>query len=163
MLWLVHHDTKPIVGQHDSRRRPQRASGGGVFSIADNPIAVDHVDDDTRLLVPTAFKFCEAPEPITVTLQSGDGWLRLHAETGTAQNSKEFELHARIIEALKANPQQSGAALQKALKVRQMRNIRTGNIACKRCNIEAASCLVGDMAVCAACKQKSIRARMRSR
>src|SRR5207253_6557996 len=37
-VWLVHHDVKPVVGQHDSRRRPQRASGGGVFSIADNPI-----------------------------------------------------------------------------------------------------------------------------
>ena len=50
-----------------------------------------------------------------------------------------------------------------ALKLRRMRNIRTGDITCKRCNIEPASCLVGDLAICATCKQKALRARMRSR
>jgi hypothetical protein len=118
-IWLVHHDTKPIVGQHDSRRRPHRASGGGVFSIADNPINVDHVDGDTRLLVPTAFKFCEAPEPVTVTLQCGGGWMRLVGTTGAATTPDRLELHTRIVEALKARPSRSGADLQKHLRVRR--------------------------------------------
>jgi len=49
------------------------------------------------------------------------------------------------------------------LALRRMKNIRTGDITCKRCNIEPASCLVGDVAICTTCKQKSVRARMRAR
>jgi RecA-family ATPase len=65
---IVHHHTKPGE-KPDQRRRPQRASGGGIFSIADAPIHVETIDQNRRLLVPTAFKFCADPAPITLTLE----------------------------------------------------------------------------------------------
>jgi hypothetical protein len=48
------------------------------------------------------------------------------------------------------------------IALKRMALLKTGAIPCKRCNIEAASCLVGDVAVCGACKQKNEAARMRS-
>jgi RecA-family ATPase len=55
---LVHHDTKPRNdGKPDGRARAQRASGGGLFSIADAPIHVERVDEESSLLVPNLWKF----------------------------------------------------------------------------------------------------------
>ncbi|PWT80445.1 MAG: hypothetical protein C5B57_12200 [Blastocatellia bacterium] len=77
VVLIVHHDVKPQAAGTDRRRRPQRASGGGIFSIADSPISVERVDDSRRLLVPCAFKFAADPPSVTVRLERGPGWLRL--------------------------------------------------------------------------------------
>src|SRR5262249_29446558 len=77
---IVHHDTKPPVNAAEQRRRPQRASGGGIFSIADSPIHVDRVDEQRRMLVPCAFKFAADPPAVTVRLEQGPDWLKLVGE-----------------------------------------------------------------------------------
>jgi hypothetical protein len=43
---LSHHDTKPLVGQRETRQRPQRVSGGAMFSIADAPIHCERIGED---------------------------------------------------------------------------------------------------------------------
>jgi hypothetical protein len=42
---LVHHDVKPLAGKPDDRARPQRASGGGIFSVAEAPIHAELIGD----------------------------------------------------------------------------------------------------------------------
>jgi hypothetical protein len=119
-IFAVHHDTKPLVGVVDGRRRPQRASGGAVFSIADSPIGIDPLADGRRLLRPTAWKFCEDPQAILLAIESGDGWLRLAGtDTDGATTGADAEAGGRILAFLAANPRASGTAIQKGVKVRK--------------------------------------------
>jgi hypothetical protein len=104
---MVHHDTKP-GDKPDTRRRPQKASGGGIFSIADAPIAVEPLDEHSRLLVPTAFKFSADPPPVAVRLHSGPGWLRLEGAEHAAQNDHAV-LDARILTFLSHSPYTYGS------------------------------------------------------
>ena len=61
---LAHHDTKPRNdGKTDDRPRAQRASGGGIFSIADAPIHVERVNEESSLLVPNLWKFSTDHRP----------------------------------------------------------------------------------------------------
>jgi AAA domain len=108
-VFIAHHDTKP-TDKPDTRRRPQRASGGGIFSIADAPIHIEAIDTDRRLLVPTAYKFTADPAPITLTLETGEGWMRLvgtpSARTGSAEHAG---LDAKILEYLNHSPYSYGS------------------------------------------------------
>jgi len=113
-LVLVHHDTKP-GDKPDARRRPQRASGGGIFSIADAPIAVEPLDEHSRLLVPTAFKFSADPPPVAVRLHSGPGWLRLEGSEHAAQND-HAALDARILTFLSHSPYTYGSSVAKGVQ-----------------------------------------------
>jgi hypothetical protein len=116
---LVHHDAKPLAGQKDDRRRPQRASGGGIFSIADHPIHVDRVDDRTRVLVPSAFKFSADPAPITVTLETGPDWLRLVGQVGTTPDADtDAALDAKILAFLEHAPYSFTSAIRKGVQAR---------------------------------------------
>ena len=115
---LVHHDTKP-QNLPDTRRRPQRASGGGVFSIADNPIAVDAVDSTSRMLMPTAFKFCEDPPPVVVRLEHGDGWLRLTGSETSGTAGTDAALDQRIIDYLQHSPFSFGSNIAKGAQARK--------------------------------------------
>ena len=112
---IVHHDTKP-GDKPDQRRRPQRASGGGIFSIADAPIHVETLDADRRLLVPCAYKFTADPSPIVLRLESGDGWLRLVGEHQTTAGNDHAALDTRIVEYLRHSPYSYGSKVAKGVQ-----------------------------------------------
>ena len=116
----VHHDAKPQAGAQDTRRRPQRASGGAVFSIADQPIGVDPMPDGRRLLKPTAWKFQAEPPAVIVDLEAEDGRLRfVGGEADGATCATDVDLAGRILAYLAAQPRTSGRALAEALHVRR--------------------------------------------
>jgi hypothetical protein len=112
----VHHDTKPpATVTADRRRRPQRASGGGIFSIADSPISIDHLDKKRRMLVPCAYKFAADPPAVIVSLEEGPSWLRLTGEEPTAVLPDEAAIDLRILDYLKNSPYSYGNAVAKGV------------------------------------------------
>ena len=116
VVLIVHHDVKPPTTGTDKRRRPQRASGGGIFSIADSPIHVDRVDETRRMLVPTAYKFATDPPTVTVRLERGPGWLRLVGEETTAAKPDDAAVDLRILEYLKNSPYSYGSVVAKGAR-----------------------------------------------
>lgn len=116
---IIHHDVKPPATGVDQRRRPQRASGGGIFSIADSPIAVERVDDSRRMLVPTSYKFSADPQPVTVKLEQGPGWMRLVGEETTAERADDSALDLKILEFLKHSPWSFGSAVAKGVRAKK--------------------------------------------
>ena len=116
VVLIIHHDTKPLPMGQDQRRRPQRASGGGIFSIADSPIHVERVDETRRILVPCAFKFVADPPPVTIRLEQGPGWLRLTGEETTTAEPGEAAVDLRILEYLKTSPGSYGSAVAKGVR-----------------------------------------------
>jgi hypothetical protein len=120
VVLIVHHDTKPPATAQDTRRRPQRASGGGIFSIADSPIHVDRVDETRRILVPCAYKFSADPPPVTVRLEHGPGWIRLSGEDATdADEPESAAVDAKIIEFLRHSPYSFGNKVAIGVKHRK--------------------------------------------
>jgi hypothetical protein len=113
---LVHHDTKPRVGTPEDRKRPQRMSGGGLFSVADAPIHVERVDGSRTLLAPTAYKFSDDPHGIVYTLTLGEGSLRLVGADADADKAAELVLDEHIITHLAATPGASGRSIVTAVK-----------------------------------------------
>jgi hypothetical protein len=111
-ILIIHHDTKPKPGIPDTRRRPQRASGGGLFSIADSPISFECLSEDKRMMVPVGFKFSASPKPITFTLRyDGDGtpknpttWMQVVGETTSNTEAALCAKEATILDFLKAHP-----------------------------------------------------------
>lgn len=122
---LVHHDTKPIAGKADDRARPQRASGGGIFSIADAPIHAELISatGSQTLLAPTAYKFSTAPEPFIVTLEAdrpkNPTWVRIQGADTAAAAATELLLHERIREHLRDHPGASGSQVAHSLHARK--------------------------------------------
>lgn len=113
---LVHHDTKPRVGTPEDRKRPQRMSGGGLFSVADAPIHVERVDGSRTLLAPTAYKFSDDPRAIVYTLTPGEGSLRLVGADADADRAGELVLDERILGHLAATPGASGRSIVAAVR-----------------------------------------------
>ena len=115
-----HHDTKPQTGVTETRRRAQRASGGGLFSYMDAPIHASVAGTRTALLVPDGFKHIDDPSPILFELRvEPDGVFRLVAEQTTGRDPNEIELHAAIIEHLRQSGGSSGRAITDAVSRRK--------------------------------------------
>lgn len=139
---MSHHDTKPRNdGKPDDRPRAQRASGGGLFSIADAPIHVERVNEESSLLVPNLWKFSTDPPAIKVHFAVGDGWMRLQGEDVDAEAVTELALHERILTTLSEHPGTSGnrlaatarsrkedvyAALEQLTKAGKVDSVKTG-------------------------------------
>lgn len=109
----VHHDQKTQAGVKDTRRLPNKASGGGIFSIADHPCHFATTGEDHRATVtPSAWKFSEAPPPFTITVVApiDDETARLDVDT-TAPTAPEDEvdvaLDERVAVFVAGNPGQS--------------------------------------------------------
>jgi hypothetical protein len=116
----VHHDTKPIAGKPDDRAKPQRASGGGIFSIADAPMHTELVGPGTRTLIsPSHYKFAEAPEPFVVQLETDNPkrptTARLIGESTTAAEASQLAMHEKIAAYLQQHPNTSGSKLAKGI------------------------------------------------
>ena len=113
-LLTVHHDSKPPVTNTDTRRRPQRASGGGLFSIADYPIAIDPVDDGHKMLAAHGFKFSADPDPIVLSLVTeGEAW-RLVSDGSLPAGAAV--LHAAILAWLEHTPGSTGSAIARGVQ-----------------------------------------------
>lgn len=108
---MVHHDTKPQPGISDTRRRAQRASGGGVFSVVDAPMHVERIGERRTLIMPDGTKHAPDPAPIIIERQAGDGWIRLVGQTTSGASAGDVALHASIVEHLR----QSGGGSQRAI------------------------------------------------
>ncbi len=120
VIILPHHDTKPRNdGKPDDRPRAQRASGGGLFSIADAPIHVERVNEESSLLVPNMWKFSIDPPAIKVRFSVGDGWMRLQGEDVEANAVTELALHERLLTTLAEHPGISGSRLATTAKARK--------------------------------------------
>ena len=111
---ISHHDTKPVVGKPDDRAKPQRASGGGIFSIADAPIHVERIGVDSKAIVtPSHYKFSMPPEPFVISLKADDSkkptWVRLEGESTTAGDAIQLALHEKVLTYLTEHPGTSGS------------------------------------------------------
>lgn len=116
-LLLVHHDTKPRGdGKPDDRKRPQKASGGGVFSISDAPIHVERLDPERTLLAPTGYKFGADPQPLVYRFCAGAGdSIRLEGEDVTVGSADALALTERVESYLAEHPKSSGSAVARGL------------------------------------------------
>jgi hypothetical protein len=122
VLLLVHHDVKPMAGRPDDRAKPQRASGGGIFSIADAPIHAELIGLGPRaILTPSHYKFAVAPDPFIVRLDTDDPHrptsARLVGEDTTAKAAGDVAVHEKIVALLAERPEMSGSTIAKALHV----------------------------------------------
>ncbi len=131
VLLLVHHDVKPTAGRPDDRARPHRASGGGIFSIADAPIHAELIGPGSRALVtPSHYKFAMAPDPFTVRLETDDPQrptvARMIGEDATAQaTAVDVALHEKLLAFLTDHPETSGSAIAKALHIGKAQALTT--------------------------------------
>jgi hypothetical protein len=122
---LVHHDTKPQSGKADDRKRAQRASGGGIFSIADSPLSFERLNDSQTLVVPSGFKFLETPAPFRFTIKAvNEGGrlvsLQLIGEDIDVDDAASLALEERILQLLKESPGgMSGNSITKACRARR--------------------------------------------
>lgn len=118
----VHHDAKPIPGVADLRRAPQRASGGAIFSIADQPIAVEPLPDGRRVLRPAGWKFAADPVPVALTLECGDDWLRLVGQDADgATSTRDGALAERVLAFLAEHSNSSTRHVAEGVKGRRER------------------------------------------
>lgn len=123
-LVLGHHDLKPPANGRDERARPHRASGGGLFSVAECPVHLETITDTKKLVVPSAWKHSLTPPAFTFTIDSdqpvaptrvqliGDD---LPADAAPAS----VGVDARVLDALREHGPASGSALAKRLGLRK--------------------------------------------
>jgi DnaB-like helicase N terminal domain/AAA domain len=116
---LVHHDQKPQPGIVDTRRRAQRASGGGIFSNVDAPIHVVGGGDGRTLLTPEGFKHALDPAPLVIVRQHDGDTVRLVAETTTAASVADVELHTRILAFLGHTPGVPGSKVAEGIRAKK--------------------------------------------
>jgi hypothetical protein len=112
---VVHHDVKPRAEGNDTRRRAQRASGGGVFSVVDSPVHVERLDGERSLFTPDGTKHRPDAAPVVVTRQAGEGWVRLIGETTTGASAEAVSLDSAIVEYLRNTGGQSQRAIARAV------------------------------------------------
>jgi hypothetical protein len=111
---LLHHDQKPQAGVPDTRRRPHRASGGGLFSIADAPVALEPLPGGSGTLVrPTAWKHTEDPPARELRLHITAGvatWTCDDVDSDVSADDRRVE--DEILTALRATPELTGRQLR---------------------------------------------------
>lgn len=118
----VHHDSKPQVGQTDTRRRAHRASGGGVFSAADAPVHAERIGEEPRIiLTASAWKHWDDPPPLEVSLAITKRDGKMHTASMTARavsatSSAEAVLQGRIRQTLIDSPGLSGSEIAKRVR-----------------------------------------------
>jgi hypothetical protein len=107
-IWLVHHDVKPSNNGRESRDRPQRASGGGIFAFCDAPIHLERLNDvlSQAGVTPSHYKFMSCPSPFTFTLDVSDSnvFRLVGSHNVTAARNRRNHRRSRIIQCATANP-----------------------------------------------------------
>lgn len=114
---LGHHDTKPSGRRGENPDLPQRASGGGLFGIADTPIHLRRRGDKPfrSVLTPSQCKYFDAPTSIPFTLHVGkSGYVVVGDETGETAEEVERREQERIVQFLDEHPGASASKVQAA-------------------------------------------------
>jgi len=117
-ILAVHHDTKPKVGVEDTRKKPQRASGGGIFSIMDSPIHVAKFGYNQSLALPSGFKHSADPQPFSFQMAFvGDPvvTLRLIGKSTHEESAEMLEAEEKIRRHLTEHPDSSTNSIAKAI------------------------------------------------
>jgi len=121
-IWSGHHDTKWQSRFPDDRRPAQRSSGGGLFSISDAPISIDHIDDTKSLFVPDGFKHCETPAPFIVKrLIVDDAVFLMVTEASKGKSGADLALVEEVRDFLRTHPCTSGSQIAEQLKRQKAR------------------------------------------
>jgi hypothetical protein len=108
--WLSHHNSKPVAGQRDERRKPHRASGGGLFSIADAPIMLERIGETNRAIAtPCGWKFSEDPPPLELSLTVEGDEARLEIKPADTTLAADAALRDRVLDYLAENPGCAGS------------------------------------------------------
>lgn len=118
----VHHDVKPGRGKDDATtaRKAQRASGGGLFSIADAPISSEWINPRDTLFHPNGFKHSADPDALLVRrTHLSDTVVQLAAEITQAVSAEALAVEAKILEVLRHTGGGSGRMLSKELGLRR--------------------------------------------
>lgn len=121
VILVGHHDTKPQPSTPDTRAKPQRASGGGIFSIADSPIHLERLGLDSRAIVtPSHYKFSVAPDPFIVALDADDPkrptWVRIQGAETTATDALQLAMHDKVLAYLREHPSTSGSKVATGIR-----------------------------------------------
>jgi hypothetical protein len=115
-LTLVHHDTKPLAVTPNGQERPrsQQASGGGILSISDCPVAFEKLDWNKVAVYPEDYKLSGNPKPFEVTFETdernGDdgprfgSWVRPVATTKEERDIKDDAAAKKILTFLRSKP-----------------------------------------------------------
>lgn len=112
----AHHDTKPIAGVQDRRPHSHRASGGGIFAIADSPIHMERLHGtDTVRATPSGWKFSTDPLPLNITLTVTRTTATLTATPVTDRAEAIVDVAERILRFLAAKPGASGTDVQQGV------------------------------------------------
>ena len=115
-ILCVHHDTKPsTMPAPDDRRHAQRVSGGGLFSIIDSPIHVQHVDDEKSLCVPDGFKHTETPAPFLIERSIAGNHAVLLVADAPTRDGNDLAVREEIKVFLKDNSNSSGSAVARGI------------------------------------------------
>lgn len=113
-LLLVHHDTKPpaVSGNSSERSRSQQASGGGIFSISDCPVAFTKLAWNHVAVYPEDYKLSGDPTSFEVTFETDaqqgvdgprfGGWVRPVAVTKVEQDIVEGVAATKILAFLRS-------------------------------------------------------------
>ena len=116
-VWMSHHNTKPMVGQKDDRRRPHRASGGGLFSIADAPILLERIGETNRAIVtPGGWKFAQDPPALELELTVDGDAARVELRLAETAEAGDAAMQTRILDYLAENPGASGSRVAKGIR-----------------------------------------------
>jgi len=114
---IIHHDIKPMVmaaANMTQRSRSHDASGGGIFSIAECPVAFSKLAWNKVAVYPEDYKLTGNPRPFQVVFESDSfidangapnfgTWVRPRAETKEEQAMKEESLHDKVVSYLAQN------------------------------------------------------------
>lgn len=148
-IHLPHHDVKPSREQKDERARPDRASGGVVFSIADCPVNFERLDERGCLAVPSHYKIGNDPQPFRVRFKSATPmgtpfheWLSAEATTDTEDEAIADRNRQKILDYLTGK----GSFLT-AKEIDRAVNLRSGESGRLLAQLEAAGkleCVSGE-------------------
>lgn len=119
VVGLGHHDAKPAAGVQDTRRRGHKASGGGIYSIADFPVHVER-QGAVVVLTPHSFKFASDPPRLHVRPTFEAAAIRFVVTMLADQAADEAgELIELVLTYVTDHPGQSTNKIRKALGRRQ--------------------------------------------
>jgi RecA-family ATPase len=107
-LILPHHDTKEQLGkEQDTRTLAQRASGGGIFSMAEAPIHFEKVAETETACVPSGFKASNDPKPFRLHFESAAipfrDYVRAVAETVSENDVAHQKIEKKLLRAFGAH------------------------------------------------------------
>lgn len=113
-IHLIHHDVKPSAAPNEGqgRSRSHQASGGGIFSISDCPVAFTKLDWNKVAVFPEDYKLSGDPSPFEVTFETDvrrgehglqfGSWVRPVAVTKSEHDMTSAAVGAKLLTFLRS-------------------------------------------------------------